>query len=101
MAVAMSAGDMLKISWTDDPGPAMTPTLKLEGQVRGRWVEELRRTCAERFAAGPRLTLDLADVSFIDATGLALFQDLADRDVHFINCSLFAAEQLKAVADGR
>ena len=43
----------------------------------------------------------LEDVSFIDAAGLALFRDLASRDVVVLNCSLFAAEQLKAVANER
>ena len=92
---------MLKISRIDDSEPA-SPALKLEGQVRGRWVEELRRSCVELLGyGGSRLTLDLAEVSFIDAAGLTLFQELAARDVVFTNCSLFAAEQLKAVAHGR
>jgi len=102
MAVALTSADMLKISRTQDSEPATRPALKLEGQVRGRWVEELRRVCVELLAAGGgRISLDLADVSFIDAAGLALFQELADRDVRFVNCSLFATEQLKAVAHGR
>jgi anti-anti-sigma regulatory factor len=76
-----------------------TTVLKLEGQVRGQWVEELSRACAEALAGGHgNLALDLADVSFIDADGLELFRDLASRDVAFHNCSLFAAEQLKTVA---
>jgi anti-anti-sigma regulatory factor len=86
---------MLKISRITDA------TLKLEGQVRGRWVDELRRACVEAPAASSRLTLDLADVSFIDASGLALFQELAARGVAFSNCSLFAAELLKGVGHGR
>jgi anti-anti-sigma factor len=91
---------MLKISRTQTNEPATV--LKLEGQVRGQWVEELRRACSDGLSRGRgALTLDLADVSFIDAAGLALFRDLASRDVAFHNCSLFAAEQLKAVANGR
>jgi anti-anti-sigma factor len=89
---------MLKISRTETNEPATV--LKLEGQVRGQWVEELRRACDQELSRGA-LMLDLADVSFIDAAGLALFRDLASRDVAFHNCSLFAAEQLKAVANGR
>ena len=79
--------------------------LRLEGDVRGRWVEELRRACDEatRCSHGPahRLVLDLGDVLFIDANGVALFQELAARPTHFANCSPFIAEQLKEVADGR
>jgi len=93
---------MLKISRTDDGAISTLPTLKLEGQIRGRWVEELRRVCFEMLASQhDRLTLDLADVAFIDAVGLALFEELAERNVAFTNCSMFAAEQLKGVANGR
>jgi anti-anti-sigma regulatory factor len=41
--------------------------------------------------------LDLAEVSFIDADGLALFRDLSTRHVALSNCSLFAAELLKGI----
>jgi ABC-type transporter Mla MlaB component len=93
---------MLKISRTDDAATSTQPTLKLEGQVRGRWVEELRRVCVEVLASPhDRLTLDLADVSFIDGAGLALFEELAERKVGITNCSMFAAEQLKGAANGR
>jgi ABC-type transporter Mla MlaB component len=93
---------MLKISRTDDAATSTQPTLKLEGQVRGRWVEELRRVCIEVLdSPHARLALDLADVSFIDGAGLALFEELAERKVAFTNCSMFAAEQLKGVANGR
>jgi anti-anti-sigma regulatory factor len=90
---------MLKISRSDNPELATRPVLKLEGQVRGRWVEELRRACAELLATdGADLTFDLSDVSFIDAAGLSLFKALSVRGVTFANCSLFAAEQLKGLA---
>ena len=92
---------MLRISRTDDAATPTQPTLKLEGQVRGRWVEELRRACFEVLAVSPdRLALDLAEVSFIDRSGLSLFEELAERHVAFTNCSMFAAEQLKGVANG-
>jgi anti-anti-sigma regulatory factor len=79
--------------------------LQLEGQVRGQWVEELRRACDEALGDDPRsgirLVLDLADVSFIDPEGLALFRALNTRRVVLTNCSPFAEEQLKEVADVR
>ena len=93
---------MLKISRIDGAKSAGEPMLKLEGQVRGRWVDELRLACLDALAAGgSRLTLDLADVSFIDSAGLSLFEELAARDVAVANCSLFAAELLKGVRHGR
>jgi anti-anti-sigma factor len=91
---------MLKISRaTADESKTV---LKLEGQVGGQWVEELRRVCVDALeGARVGLVLDLQDVSFIDRRGLDLFRELASRHVVFHNCSLFAAEQLKAVANER
>lgn len=79
-----------------------TVLLRLEGQVSGQWVEELRRACSEHQGNGHRsqLALDLAEVSFIDADGVALFRELTARRVRLMNCSPFAAEQLKEVAHG-
>jgi hypothetical protein len=78
-------------------------SLRLEGKVSGPWVEELRRACDEILGSnahhGNGLVLDLADVSFIGADGLALFRELTARRVVVTNCSPFVAEQLKEVAD--
>jgi anti-anti-sigma factor len=76
--------------------------LRLEGQVTGPWVEELRGACSQatngtRGMAG--LVLDLSGVSFIDSEGVGLFRDLAALGVTCVNCSPFAAEQLKGVVD--
>jgi len=92
---------MLKISGTTTEEQPIF--LRLEGQVRGPWVEELRRACG-RFLGqnghnGTRLVLDLAGVSFIDGDGLALFRELTSHRVVVTNCSPFVAEQLKEVAD--
>ena len=54
-----------------------TVRLRVEGRVTGRWVEELRRTCEVHASSdGIRLTLDLADVSFVDAAGIELLKEL-------------------------
>ena len=76
--------------------------LQLEGQVSGRWVEALRHSCAEVLGSndketGRHLILDLAEVSFIDAAGLALFRSLSAQHVTLSNCSVFTAELLKGV----
>jgi anti-anti-sigma factor len=97
-----ACGDMLRISRTEAAGHFGPLTLTLEGQVRGRWVDELRRVCDELLASThPRLALDLAGVSFIDGAGLSLLTELAARSVALTNCSMFAAEQLKGVGHGR
>ncbi len=69
-------------------------TLSLEGRVVGPWVVEVRRVC-EGFV-GCKLSLDLAEVSFIDREGVTLFQDLQKCHVSLLNCSAFLLEQLKA-----
>jgi len=93
---------MLRISSTEseDGGRIL---LRLEGDVRGQWVEELRRACDDAVAArdcGVRIVLDLRDVRFIDASGVLLFRQLRARAAAFTNCSPFVAEQLKGVANG-
>jgi len=85
---------MLKIS-QDTVGDATV--FRLEGQIAGPWVAELRRVFRERQSAGASpITLDLAAITFIDSGGLGLLEDIC-HDVVFVNCSLFAAEQLREV----
>jgi anti-anti-sigma regulatory factor len=71
--------------------------LRVEGRLTGRWVEELRRTCDLHAPSdGIRLTLDLADVSFVDAAGIELLKELRIRLVTLLSPSSLVAEQLKA-----
>jgi anti-anti-sigma regulatory factor len=93
---------MLRISRATSEGHSEPKLLRLEGQITGPWVEELRRVCAETLGnngGGGRLILDLAGVSFLDADGLALFRELAARRVSFTSSSAFITEQLKGAAD--
>jgi anti-anti-sigma regulatory factor len=71
--------------------------LRLEGTVAGRWVTELRRAFgAKHRADGQPVVIDLDKVSFIDSAGIEFFEEVASG-VRIVNCSLFAAEQLKDV----
>lgn len=77
--------------------------LSLEGEINGRWVEELRNEC-DRALCGDtggnrKVVLDLANVSSIDATGLELFRELITRGVAVANCSPYVAELLRYVID--
>ena len=94
---------MMRISHgtaTDDKEAVL---FRLEGQVSGPSIEELRRVCHETLGDhahwSRRLVLDLADVSFIDADGVALFRELTACHVKLTNASLFVTEQLKGVTD--
>ncbi|PYM54313.1 MAG: hypothetical protein DMD79_24795 [Candidatus Rokuibacteriota bacterium] len=74
-------------------------TLRLEGQVIGPWVDELRRACEGILAVtGTTLTLDVAGVSFVALDGVTLFGRLIDRGVAVVNSSPFVAEQLKVTS---
>lgn len=84
---------MLKISDAGTTGPAVT--LRLDGQVRGRWVEILRRSCDVALRSGARLTLDLEHVSFADPDGIAFLRGVSHRRVRLANPSPFIAEQIK------
>ena len=96
---------MLRINVGTTADDQAVVLLRLEGQVTGPWVEELRRVCAETIGDGRDevhpLVLDLTDVFFIDADGVALFRELAARHVTVTNGSLFVTEQLKEVCHVR
>ncbi len=84
---------MLKIS---DAGMSDSDvTLRLDGEVTGRWVEVLRSSCDVALRRGARLTLDLSHVSFADSEGIVLLGSLTDRQVRLVNASPFVAEQMR------
>ncbi len=96
---------MLRISKDLAAGGQDEVTIRLEGEVMGLWVEELRRACEASAPAGNggeavRLVLDFADVRFIDADGLTLLRELLTRRVVVKNRSLFVNEQLRQAEDG-
>ena len=73
--------------------------LRVEGRVTDGWVEELRKTCdLQGLGDGIRLTLDLADVAFVDAAGIELLKELKSRRVTLLNPTSFVAQQLKDAA---
>ena len=90
---------MLRITVVESSSEAVR--LRVEGRVTGRWVEELHGSCdTQGLYDGIRLTLDLADVSFVDAAGIELLKKLRSRCVTLLSPSPFVAEQLKDVSCG-
>ena len=87
---------MLRISAIESPNNAAT--LRLEGQLAGAWIAELAAMCERLLAAHHEVTLDLADVSFIDRQGLALLAALSRRSVALVRCSPFQKEQIRQAA---
>ena len=78
---------MLKISQAGKANHSVT--LKLEGRVVGPWVGELRQVCETLLTKGRPLKLDLGDVTFADASGVAVLSSFKSRGVIFKNCSPF------------
>jgi len=83
---------MMRVSVVESSIQAVT--LRVEGEVKGRWVAELGRACEESLSRNLRLNLDLSGVSFIDLDGISLFRGLTDRQVVLSNLGPFIAEQL-------
>jgi ABC-type transporter Mla MlaB component len=87
---------MLRISVIDAAGEPIT--LSLDGQISGRWVELLQRTCEVQLTKGPPVTMDLKNVSFADRDGIALLRSLTDRRVEIQNALPFIVEQIRKAA---
>jgi anti-anti-sigma regulatory factor len=72
--------------------------VKLEGRVVGPCVSEVQTYCQRILSEGLRLTIDMAEVSFLDSSGVGLFRDLTSQQVRLLNCSPFLNELLKPAA---
>jgi ABC-type transporter Mla MlaB component len=84
---------MLRI--TRIQGSDETQTLKLDGKLLGPWVAEVRDLCASSGCQPGRMRLDLSGLSFVDAAGAALLQDLLRQGFTVAACSGFVAELLQ------
>jgi ABC-type transporter Mla MlaB component len=84
---------MLRISTDEAAGGAIT--LRLDGQVAGRWVKLLQRTCEAQLKTDALVIVDLRNVSFVDRDGIALLQSMAGRKIEIQNALPFIAEQIK------
>jgi hypothetical protein len=100
MSVALSSPEairltaMLRITVVESSKIAVT--LRVEGRITGPWVEELRTVCNVHTSPDDvQLSLELADIAFADAAGIALLRELRNRGVGLIRTTPFLAEQLK------
>jgi anti-anti-sigma regulatory factor len=72
--------------------------VKLEGKVAGSSVEQVESYCLGILAQGLSLTIDMAEVSFLDGRGVRLFKELMSQKVRLLNTSPFLNELLKSTA---
>jgi hypothetical protein len=85
---------MLRITVVESS--ARVVTLRVEGRIAGPWVEELRTACNVHTRPGPvQLNLELDDVSFVDAAGVACLEELREQGVGFFPVSPFLTELFK------
>lgn len=86
---------MLRIS--EIPSAVHDPaTLVLEGRAIGAWVPELARVASARLAVHPRVVVDLAGVTFLDPSAIALLHELEARGCVLASPSSFVDAQLRA-----
>ena len=85
---------MLRITVVESS--ASSVTLRVEGRVAGPWVEELRKTCNLHTVPDPvQVILELEDVSFADAAGVACLKELQEQGVGLFRVSPFLTELFK------
>jgi ABC-type transporter Mla MlaB component len=88
---------MLRITVVESSRNAVT--LRAEGRITGSWVEELRTACDVHTSPDEvQLSLELADVSFVDGAGIVLLKELRTRGVGLLRATPYLAEQLKGGA---
>jgi ABC-type transporter Mla MlaB component len=91
---------MLRITTHDNPRPL---TFRLEGQLSGPWVRELeecwRRALAG--ASGPVVTIDLTDVTAIDAAGQACLAGMHRQGAEFVAADCLMKAVVAEITGGR
>ena len=70
-------------------------TIKLEGQLLAPWASSVREACARPDPEAKVLWLDLAEVTYVDTTGVQLLHDLLRQGMQISACSRFVGELLR------
>jgi ABC-type transporter Mla MlaB component len=70
-------------------------TIKLEGELRERWLPIVRDACSQPDRPSWRLRLDLAALTYADAAGVQLLRELVGGWVEIAACSGFVGELLR------
>jgi ABC-type transporter Mla MlaB component len=76
-------------------GDGSIEILKLEGTLRGPWVDETHGAHALSAAATSRIGLDLSGLTFADEAGAALLRELIRGGASVVGCSSYIAELLQ------
>ena len=87
---------MLRIQIVESPTET---TLSVEGRIVSEWVPVLEHECQQALRDTPRVQLDLAAVTFIDARGVQVLRRLVTEGVAVINCREFIDALLNGDGD--
>ena len=90
---------MLRITRLSQKGRGLT--IKLEGEIVGAWVGAARDACAVRGRRPRHLRLDLAAVTYVDATGVQWLSDLLAEGAEIAACSRFVGALLHQEDSGK
>jgi anti-anti-sigma regulatory factor len=85
---------VLRISRHDDG--TGTPTLVVEGRLAGASTALLEEECAELLPTAERIVVDLAGVSIVDRSGIAVLSRLQRAGLVIRGCSELLATILEA-----
>jgi ABC-type transporter Mla MlaB component len=66
-----------------------TTTLKLEGNLSGPWVDELRQCWAKLVAENAQVEVDLRGLNFLDPSGTTLLLRMERQGSRLFGSSLF------------
>jgi hypothetical protein len=83
---------MLMITCTENSGTGRK--LKLEGQLRQPWLEELRNSCGAGGMPPSGLSFDLAALTFIDEASVEWLDAVIRQGATITACSRFVAKML-------
>jgi anti-anti-sigma regulatory factor len=68
--------------------------LLVSGRLMDAWVAGFEAACLQRLRAGMSLTVDLRELTFVDAAGIKVVRRLASQGVEFIGGSAFIRQRL-------
>ena len=69
--------------------------LKLEGKITAQWASLLDRECRSLLRQEKNVYLDCSHVDFIDARGVAVLNNLPQRQVTLMSAPVFVTELLE------
>src|SRR5260370_33226307 len=69
-------------------------TVRLEGRLVGAWGDEVRRACEPFLGNRASLTVDFAQVSFVDREGVTLCRRLRESRAPRRDCAPFGKERI-------